>query len=159
MALDTQGITLDEVRNKYPPNFQVLNYDVVMDTDGMYKPKILSTFDLIVNSVLSLLFMKPGQYPSIPDLGIDIESYLHEYSDDKNIPMKIKSKLLEQCNRLSIVGVDIDVRIDKTVENVDALVVEITGNDYISYGNDSGHIIIGISYDKLNRLYIRKVSL
>lgn len=159
MALDTKGITLDEIRNKYPPDFQILNYDVLMDSDSMYKPKVISSFDLIINSILTLLFMKPGQYPSIPELGIDIESYLHEYSDDKTLPMKIKNKLIDQCNRIDIIGVDIEIRFDKTSEGLDALVVEVSGSEYLGYGSESSHIIIGISYDKLNRLYVRKLSI
>ena len=159
MALDEKGITLAEIRNKYPPYFQSLNYDVLMDSDSMYKPKVISSFDLIINSILTLLFMKPGQYPSIPDLGIDIESYLHEYSDNKNLPMEIKNKLIDQCNRIDIIGVDIDIRFDKTSDNLDALVVEVSGSEYLGYGNESSHIIIGISYDKLNRLYVRKLPI
>ena len=83
MALDTKGIWLDEVSGKYPENFQYLKYDVALDYDSMYKPKILSSFESGINIILTLLFMKPGQYPSIPELGIDIESYLFRYSDDK----------------------------------------------------------------------------
>ena len=119
--LDTVGITLSEVNGKYPQKLQSLNYDVVLDSDSMYKPKVISTFELAVNTILTLLFMKPGQYPSIPELGIDIESYLYEYSDDKRIPSAIRNKLIDQC------------------------------------GNESSHVIIGISYDKLNRLYVRKL--
>lgn len=159
MSLDKRGITLDEIRNKYPPNFQSLNYDTLFDVDSMYKPKVISSFEMIVNSVLMLLFMKPGQYPSIPDLGIDIESYLHEYSDDKTLPMKIKTKLTEQCNRINIIGLDVNVSFDKTQEGVDALIVEISADDYLAYGSESGHIIIGISYDKLNRLYVKRLYL
>lgn len=159
MALDEKGIYLSEIRHKYPPDFQLLNYDVLLDTDSMYKPKVISTFEMAVNSILMLLFMKPGQYPSIPDLGIDIESYLHEYSDDPNIPMTIKNKLLDQCNRIDVIGINVDVRFDKTSDGYDALVVDIQGNEYLGYGNESGHIIIGISYDKLNRLYVRRVSI
>lgn len=159
MSLDEKGITLSEIRGKYPPSFQTLNYDILMDVDSMYKPKVISSFEMIINSILMLLFMKPGQYPSIPELGIDIESYLHEYSDDKSIPMKIKTKLIEQCNRIDIIGLDINVSIDQTSEGVDALLIEIIGNDYLAYGSGSDHIIIGISYDKLNRLYVKKILL
>ena len=159
MSLDEKGITLSEIRGKYPPSFQTLNYDILMDVDSMYKPKVISSFEMIINSILMLLFMKPGQYPSIPELGIDIESYLHEYSDDKSIPMKIKTKLIEQCNRINIIGLDINVSIDQTAEGVDALLIEIIGNDYLAYGYESDHIIIGISYDKLNRLYVKKILL
>lgn len=157
--LDEKGITLAEVKGKYPPSFQSLNYDVLLDVDSMYKPKVISSFEMIINSIIMLLFMKPGQYPSIPELGIDIESYLHEYSDDKSIPMQIKNKLIEQCNRISIIGIDVDVSIDKTNEGVDALLIEVTGNDYLTYGSESSHIIIGISYDKLNRLYVKKIPI
>lgn len=156
--LDTEGIRLDEIRLKYPPKFQSLNYDVILDSDSMYKPKVLSSFDLGVNSVLMLLMMKPGQYPSIPELGIDIESYLFEYDDNTKLPSIIKEKILEQCNRLNVVGLDINVLFDKTSDGTSALVVDIKGSQRLCYGSESSHIIIGISYDKMNRLYVRKVS-
>lgn len=159
MALDTNGITLDEIKSKYPRSFQTLNYDVLLDTDSMGKPKVISSFDLGINMILTLLFMKPGQFPSIPELGIDIESYLFEYADDPHVPSEIMNKLLDQCNQLDIVGFDIEVRLDKTQEGYDAVIVEVTGNERLGYGNETGHVIIGISYDKLNRLYVRKVSI
>lgn len=158
MALDTTGIKLEEISYKYPKSFQTLGYDVSLDTDSAYKPKILSTFQMCINSILILLMMKPGQYPSAPDLGIDIESYLHEYSDDKTIPMQIKNKLVDQCNRLNVVGITIDCYFDKTVDGYDALVIEITGTDQLGYGSSSNNVIIGITYNKLNKLYVRQVS-
>ena len=79
MLYDNQkGIYLNEVNRKYPRSSQMLGYDVLLDTDSMYKPKVISSFEMIVNSILTILFMKPGQYPSIPELGINIESYLFE---------------------------------------------------------------------------------
>lgn len=157
MALDEKGIRLNEVTAKYPRSFQTLGYDVLMDTDSAYKPKVISTFEMCINSVLTLLYMKPGQYPSIPDLGIDIESYLHEYADDPTIPNLIHSKLMDQCNRLQLTGITINCYIDKLNDGTNALVVDITGSERMSYGSKSNHVIIGISYDKLNRLYARKV--
>jgi hypothetical protein len=154
-----EGISRDEVIKMYPEKFQALGYDVAFDTDSMGRPKVLSSFEVGVNIILTLLFMKPGQYPSIPDLGIDIESYLHEYADDERIPAEIKNKLSDQCNKLDISGLTIDVSFDKTSEGIDALVIDITGNQYIAYGNETDHVIIGISYDKLNRLYVRRVNI
>jgi hypothetical protein len=100
--------------------------------------------------------MKPGQYPSIPTLGIDIDSYLYEYADDPNIPSKIKNDLQDQCNRLSVIGIDIDVYIDQTEDGTNALVIKVTGTDKLGYGSQSNRVIIGITHDKLNRLYVRK---
>lgn len=156
MALDEKGIYLSEVSNKYPKTFQTLGYDVLFDIDSTYKPKVISTFEMCINSILTLLFMKPGQYPSIPELGIDIESYLHEYADDSNIVASIKNKLNDQCNRINIIGVEVDCYIDKTDDGTNALVVSITGTDKLGYGSDGSHVIIGITYDKLNRLYVKR---
>lgn len=156
MALDEKGIYLAEVNKKYPRTFQTLGYDVLMDTDSMYKPKVISTFEMCINSILTLLFMKPGQYPSIPDLGIDIESYLHEHSDDPTILSTIKNSLNDQCNRLQITGIQIECYFSKTDEGVNALVVSVKGNERLGYGYGDDQVLIGISYDKLNRLYIRK---
>ena len=157
MALDTKGITLAEVVNKYPESFQTLGYDVLMDVDAYNKPKVISTFEMCVNTILTLLKMKPGQYPSIPELGIDIEKYLHEYADDPDIPNEIKTKLLDQCNRLQEVEITIDVFIERANDGNNALVVKIEGSDTLTYGEKTPTVIIGITYDKLNRLYSRKV--
>lgn len=157
MALDEKGITLAEVTNRYPRTFQKLGYDVLMGVDAYNKPKVISTFDMCVNAILTLLKMKPGQYPSIPDLGIDVEKYLHEYADDPNIPGEIKSKLMDQCNRLQTVDIDIDVYIDRSQDGTNALIVKITGSDTLTYGEKTPGVIIGITYDKLNQLYSRKV--
>ena len=149
-------MTLDEIKNKYPPSFQPLGYDCLMDTDSMYKPKVISTFEMCVNVILTLLMMRPGQYPSIPELGINIEGYLMEYSDDPNTPIVIKDKIAEQCDMLAIAGVTVDVYFDKTSDGVDALVIEISGTERSTYGTKGNRVVIGISYNKLKELYIQR---
>ena len=156
MALDTKGITLDEVKFRYPKTFQLLGYDATLDVDSSHKPKIISSFELCINSILMLLFMKPGQYPSIPELGIDIESYLHEYMDDPTITGDIQAKLQDQCNQLNMMGLTIEVYIDQTENNQGALVIEVSGDERIAYGSESSKVIIGITYNKLNELYVKK---
>ena len=89
---------------------------------------------------------------------LELLSYLQK-KDGVLMAMDIKNKLIDQCNRIDIIGVDIDIRFDKTSDNLDALVVEVSGSEYLGYGNESSHIIIGISYDKLNRLYVRKLPI
>lgn len=155
MALDEKGIYLAEVTNRYPRGFQPLGYDVLLDTDSTYKPKVISTFEMCINAIITLLKMKPGQYPSIPELGIDIEQYLHDYSDDKTVPMTIEQKLRDQLNRLDVTGIDFSVYYDQTADGYSALVIKVEGNDHLAYGMDSGHVLIGITYDQLNRLYTR----
>ena len=155
--LDEKGITLAEVEHKYPRVFQALGYDVLMDTDSFNKPRVISTFEMCVNAILCLMKMKPGQYPSIPELGLDVEQYLHEYSDDKTIPATLKTKLYNQLNMLELTGIEIEIMFDKTDDGHDALLIQITGNDKLEYGEKLSPVIIGITYDELNRLY-SKVS-
>lgn len=154
--LDEVGITLQEVNKKYPSTVQTLGYDVALDYDTAYKPKVLSTFEMCVNIVQALLFMKPGQYPSIPELGIDIESYLHRYADDHMVPKTIKAQIEDQCNRISLTGITIDCMMDE-LESQPALLIQITGTERIAIGSQTHKVIIGISYDQLNNLYSKKI--
>ena len=155
MALDERGVYLSEVNTKYPRVLQTLGYDVLFDTDEMYKPKIISTFQLCVNSILTLLKMKPGQYPSIPELGIDVERYLHEYSDDPKIALSIQRQLSEQLAVLDFVGITVDVYNDTTSDGHSALIIKITGDDRMTYHSKIEDVIIGITYDQLGKMYTR----
>lgn len=154
--LDEKGITLQEINRKYPSSVQTLGYDATMGYDSASKPKVISTFEMAVNIILTLLLMKPGQYPSIPELGINIESYLFEYADDKSIPKKIREELEEQCNRLSITDITIDCIIDE-LEGNPALILQIEGSERMTIGSKSKKVIIGVSFDELNQLYSNKI--
>lgn len=153
--LDQKGIYLDEVDFKYPRVLQTLGYDVLFDTDEMNKPKVISTFQTCVNSILMLLKMKPGQFPSIPELGIDIDQYLHEYSDDKTIPNTIKSKLEEQLNVLGYIGINVNISNDVTSEGVPALILIISGDERMTYHEKMPSVVIGITYNQLGQMYTR----
>lgn len=154
--LDEVGITLQEINKKYPSTVQTLGYDVALDYDSAYKPKVLSTFEMCINIIQTLLFMKPGQYPSIPELGIDINSYLHRYADDHMVPKTIKTQIEEQCNRISLTGITIDCMMDE-LDGQPALLIQITGTERIAIGSQSRKVIIGISYDQLNNIYAKKI--
>ena len=154
--LDEKGITLQEVNKKYPSSVQTLGYDVCMDFDSAYKPKVISTFEMCVNIIMTLLFMKPGQYPSLPEIGIDIESYLFEYADDKTIPKKIVTMIEDQCNRISLTGITIDCMFVE-LEGQPALLIQINAPERLAFGSPSNKAIIGISHDKLNQIYAKKI--
>ena len=156
MLENTTGIYLDEVNRRYPKTFQPLGYDAALAVDSTYKPKVISSFELAVNAVITLLLMKPGQYPSIPELGLDVESVLFEYADDKSIIGKLKSKLEDQCNRISLTGIEVSFVMDKLNDGTDCLICQIMGTDRLCYGLPSKRVLLGISYDKLNQIYVRK---
>lgn len=63
------------------------------------KPKISTITETLANDVMMLLFGRPGFYPSIPSLGINIPKYLYLFEDDIDTN-EIKNTLVEQCNQL-----------------------------------------------------------
>lgn len=69
------------------PAFGVSNFKTV---------KLTSESETIVNNILTLLFMKPGSYPSIPHLGIHIQDYLYQFFDDINTS-ELTSMIAAQC--------------------------------------------------------------
>ena len=84
--------------------------DPVYGVNVFEEPKVLSESHTLVNNVLMILLNKPGFYPSIPWLGMNIEQYLYSFADEINT-LRIKSRLATQCKELlpSIQEGDMDV--------------------------------------------------
>lgn len=74
------------------------------------KPKMLTNLQTYVNNIMMLLFGKPGFYPSIPSIGMDITQYLYKFQDEIDTS-EIKSKLAAQCSEFlpEIQNGDIDI--------------------------------------------------
>lgn len=70
--------------------------DPTFGVNNFKRPKVLSATQTYVNNLLTILFGKPGFYPSQPNLGMDIEQYLYRYIDDINTS-EIKNILINQC--------------------------------------------------------------
>ena len=70
--------------------------DPTFATNDYNKPKMLTNLQTYVNNILVLLFGKPGFYPSIPSIGMDIYQYLYKFEDEINAD-EIKMKLVSQC--------------------------------------------------------------
>lgn len=71
--------------------------DPTFSTNNFNKPKVLSTMETYVNNMIMLLVGKPGFYPSIPTIGMEIQKYLYMFIDDINTN-NIKSTLASQCS-------------------------------------------------------------
>ena len=70
--------------------------DPVFGLDNYKKPKMLTEMETYVHNFIMLLLGKPGFYPSMPHLGIDIQQYLYELEDDFD-PQYLKSEIVAQC--------------------------------------------------------------
>ena len=71
--------------------------DPTFEVDDYNRGKILNESQTIAYNILTLLFAKPGFYPSIPSLGMDITSYFYRFSDE-DLVNEIKLKLIAQCS-------------------------------------------------------------
>lgn len=70
--------------------------DPVYGVNDFNRPKVLAEDETYVNNLLMILFGKPGFYPSIPYLGMDVGSMLYMFEDEINTD-KIKTDLVYQC--------------------------------------------------------------
>lgn len=74
----------------------MINLNPTFAVNDYQKPKYLSERESKIFDILMVLFGKPGFYPSIPTLGMNIQQYLYMFEDEVSAEA-IKSKLVEQC--------------------------------------------------------------
>lgn len=74
----------------------IASVDPVYGVNHFNQTKVLSESETLINNILMILFGKPGFYPSIPYLGMDIEGYLYMLEDEVD-PVEIKAQLASQC--------------------------------------------------------------
>lgn len=74
----------------------IMPVDPVYGVNDFNRPKVLAEDETYVNNLLMILFGKPGFYPSIPYLGMDVGSMLYMFEDEINVD-KIKTELAYQC--------------------------------------------------------------
>ena len=70
--------------------------DPQFGADAYNRAKVLDESRTIVNNILTLLFGKPGFYPSIPSLGMNISQYMYAFEDDFDVNF-LKAQLAVQC--------------------------------------------------------------
>lgn len=73
--------------SKKDPTFGINNFN---------KPKVLTPMETYVKNILLLLFGKPGFYPSIPTIGMNIKQYLYQPFDEISVDL-LKTELASQC--------------------------------------------------------------
>lgn len=56
--------------------------EVTLEINSFDKPKELSQVEAWSQLLLNLIFMRPGTYPSMPNMGVGIENYQFEFLED-----------------------------------------------------------------------------
>lgn len=80
------------------------------------EPLYYNESETIARNILFVLFGKPGFYPTMPTLGMNIQQLLYNFDDEININA-IKAKLISQCSAFYSSINDESFDIQKVVKN------------------------------------------
>lgn len=135
-----------------------IGYDTTFELNEFGKPRIRSEIESVKNTILFILFCKPGQYPSLPHIGLDIQSLLYSHYDELNTD-DLKNELATQCEALGICIKQGIVDIKKVIYNKQpSLFIHIEGDELYpseymkDIGIHSNRYMIGITFDELNKM-------
>lgn len=80
----------------------MLKSEVQFQQNSFGTASILSLSETVSQLILNILFMKPGQLPSLPHVGMNISQYFtYQVSLDEIDITGIKNKIQSQCSSLS----------------------------------------------------------
>lgn len=135
-----------------------LGYDTTFELNEFNQPRIRSEIELIKNSILFILFSKPGQYPSLPTIGLNIETLLYSYYDELDVN-DLKGRIIEQCNALGTFFDQNSIAIMKTkYKGEPSLLIHVEGKESYPRGymrdqvKTTNRYLIGITFDEFKRM-------
>lgn len=67
--------------------------------DNFGKQKTMTQAQSVAQMLVNLLLMKPGQIPSLPHIGINIQQYMYKFEEDLDLSF-IKNQIAEQCKSI-----------------------------------------------------------
>lgn len=69
--------------------------ELLLEINSFNKPAEVQGKNAWTRLIKNLLFLEPGTYPSMPEMGLNIQSYDYEYMDDtiKSLPEKIRKQV------------------------------------------------------------------
>lgn len=117
-------------------------YEPAFGLDKFRKPLVYEDWEVVAQSIIIVLFGRPGFYPSIPQLGIHIQDYMNERLDMIDTD-ELRGKLMYQLSIISdlIQTDDIKIVTKKLVGyNSPALIIFIP----IYKGEDKNNIAVSI---------------
>lgn len=71
--------------------------DVGLGKDHFQKSKIFNETDSLINYILNILLMKPGNLPSMPHIGVNIGQYIQPHMQNEIDPEFIKGLISDNC--------------------------------------------------------------
>lgn len=118
-----------------------LAVDPVFGVDDFMQAKYRNESETVANNFLFLLFGKPGFFPSIPSLGVNIPELLYQPFDDIDIPT-LKNQITTQCSELLEYVIDESFDIQKTFYQDQPMLIFILP---VQERTRSRHFAVGIT--------------
>ena len=74
----------------------MLGKEPVFGINEFNEAKYLNETETVATGILNLLFGKPGFFPSMPNLGLDIPQIIYSFWDEID-PIVLKAQIVTQC--------------------------------------------------------------
>ena len=112
------------------------------------RAKYKNESETIANAFLNLLFGKPGYFPSMPNLGLDIQSKLYSFWDELDTDV-LKASIVSQCTAFKEYINDNSLDIIKSSYNNQPLLLIVIP---IEIDMSKSNLVIGITIDGSNSI-------
>lgn len=135
-----------------------IGYDGTFELNEFNEPKLASEIEVVKNIILTVLFFKPGQYPSLPTIGMNIQNLLYSFFDEIDTD-KLTQQLIEQCSALGVYFSNGSIVMKKLIyRNQPSLLINVKGTQIYPVGykkdsiNNVNTYLIGITFDEMNKM-------
>ena len=132
-------------------------YDLTFELNEFEEPRIRSDIETVKNTLLFILFSKPGQYPSLPQIGLNIQSYLYSNYDTLDVN-DLRTRIVSQCAALGVYFNNGTIAIKKVMyHNEPSLLIQLEGSEefppaYKVPNKASKRYLIGLTYDDMKNM-------
>ena len=101
--------------------------DIGFDKDNFQKSRIFNETDSLINYILNILLMRPGNMPSMPEIGVNIGQYIQPSMQKKLDTEFIKGLIVSNCESILpyLVSEELIVSIVRDSLNRDVLLIKI----------------------------------
>lgn len=101
--------------------------DIGFDKDNFQKSRIFNETDSLINYILNILLMRPGNMPSMPEIGVNIGQYIQPSMQKRLDTEFIKGLIVSNCEAILpyLVSEELIVSIVRDSFDRDVLLIKI----------------------------------
>lgn len=144
-------------------NFDVvqLGNDVTFELDDFHRPRLRGEAEIVKNVLLYILFSKPGQYPSLPHIGMNIQEKLYSFYDEIN-EIGLRDQIVSQCRALHVYFDDGTIALRKVkYRGKPSLIINVSTSSYDNHiredlddirESNQSTFLIGITFNEMNEM-------